>query len=112
MNTQLLPVITCDDCNGACCRNQPTPPGYTAVLSNPDGWPPGLGDHERVAILAREDPKAIEDIYDAMAVGDDFAPCCWLDLATGRCRYYEYRPAVCRDFHVGSNACLRARATR
>ena len=43
--------------------------------------------------------------------GDDGCPCVWLDRATGKCRHYRYRPSVCRELKVGSEACLRIRAT-
>jgi hypothetical protein len=31
---------------------------------------------------------------------------------TRRCRHYEHRPPVCREFRVGSAACHRHRAAR
>jgi Fe-S-cluster containining protein len=33
-------------------------------------------------------------------------PCLWLDLATKRCRHYEHRPKLCRDFALGGEECL------
>lgn len=39
-------------------------------------------------------------------------PCLWLDPLTRRCRHYEDRPPVCREFQVGSAACHRHRAVR
>jgi Fe-S-cluster containining protein len=41
--------------------------------------------------------------------GDDY-PCLWLDRETGRCRHYEYRPEVCRDFEPGSEECRKFRS--
>jgi Fe-S-cluster containining protein len=35
---------------------------------------------------------------------DDY-PCCWLDLETKRCRWYEWRPQICRDLDPGSEGC-------
>jgi Fe-S-cluster containining protein len=37
-------------------------------------------------------------------------PCIWLDLATKRCRHYDYRPRLCRDFELGGEDCLGFRA--
>jgi Fe-S-cluster containining protein len=39
-------------------------------------------------------------------------PCCWLDLETKRCRWYEHRPTVCRDFEVRSVECQGHRTSR
>jgi Fe-S-cluster containining protein len=33
-------------------------------------------------------------------------PCIWLDLATKRCRHYEHRPKLCRDFELGGEECV------
>ena len=38
-------------------------------------------------------------------------PCIWFDQETRRCKHYEYRPEVCRDFEVGEESCLRWRFT-
>ena len=32
-------------------------------------------------------------------------PCVWLDQETMRCKHYAYRPTICREFQVGSDAC-------
>ncbi len=42
-------------------------------------------------------------------VRDDPA-CIWLDRETSRCRYYEHRPMICRDFQIGSEECLAWRS--
>ncbi len=36
-------------------------------------------------------------------------PCCWLDPTTRKCRWYEHRPEICRDFELGGESCLRKR---
>jgi Fe-S-cluster containining protein len=36
-------------------------------------------------------------------------PCIWYDPATRRCSHYEWRPTICRDFAIGSTACLEVR---
>lgn len=36
-------------------------------------------------------------------------PCVWLDLETKRCRHYELRPPVCREFVPGNEVCLEDR---
>jgi len=94
-------ATNCDNC-GACCMTQSTPPGYVAVIFNPDGWPEETGDHERVARL----PEAARcELLDAIEDDAGDRPCCWLDQKTMRCRWYEHRPQICRDFEVGSESC-------
>jgi Fe-S-cluster containining protein len=39
----------------------------------------------------------------------DDEPCIWFDQETRRCKHYEYRPELCRDFEVGEEDCLRVR---
>jgi Fe-S-cluster containining protein len=40
---------------------------------------------------------------------DPDGPCCWLDRVSKRCRWYDFRPRVCREFEIGSEACYRLR---
>lgn len=35
--------------------------------------------------------------------------CLWLDEATSRCKHYEYRPTLCREFELGGDVCLSVR---
>ncbi len=42
--------------------------------------------------------------------GDLDGPCFWLDPVTRKCRHHEFRPRVCRDFEIGSPACLQWRS--
>ena len=96
--------ITCDGCS-ACCMEQTTPPGYYVILMT-GAWPPGddWGRFERLPIEAK---LAIAD-----ADIDSVGPCCWLDVESKRCRWYEWRPQICRDFKVGSESCLSWRCER
>jgi Fe-S-cluster containining protein len=32
-------------------------------------------------------------------------PCLWYDAETRRCKHYQYRPSVCREFEVGGEGC-------
>jgi Fe-S-cluster containining protein len=92
-------VVNCENC-GACCMEQNTPPGYLVVIFNPANWPVEFGDHDRVTQLPEEARAAIVN------QGNGSCPCCWLDLERMRCRWYEHRPQVCRNFVPGSEACL------
>lgn len=106
-----LPIINCDDC-GACCATMCSPPGYVAIIAatergQQDEWPVAL-DVIRVGLLPPEADKLLRD-YIERGRRDGFPkddqPCIWLDLETKRCRFYEDRPQICRDFEVGSEGC-------
>jgi Fe-S-cluster containining protein len=94
---------TCDNC-GVCCLEQNTPPGYVTVMMNPAAWPPDSAEHERVEQLPDAARQVIVDrITDDGSL--DGMPCCWLDLKTKRCRWYEHRPQICRNMEIGSKWC-------
>lgn len=95
--TIIRPGQTCDDC-GACCLHMVRPPFYR--LGDPAwAW----------LVLTRPDlAEEIDADIDAHP-GDDERPCLWLDLETRRCRHYELRPEICRDFEPGCYACIRHR---
>jgi Fe-S-cluster containining protein len=91
----------CDNC-GLCCMHMASPP-----FCGPD-------DPEWIALPA--DLKAgIEQWYESprMKMRDvmrmDSFPCVWLDLTTGKCRHYEHRPEVCREFEMGGEDCEATR---
>src|SRR5262245_57684796 len=122
MGVVSLPVVSCDDC-GACCMHMGSPafngvgPGVKEVLGDQvvlakgeelewlRSLPPE-GEREltayMVAVLRREIPSR----------SGREEPCLWLDPVTRRCRYYEHRPQVCRDFEVGSRGCHSHRRAR
>lgn len=113
-----LDIITsCAGCGGACCRNQPSPQGFQFVATGhtDHAWP------DDVDILSQAPPEVLDSIRsyfaERMRLNDwndaDGKPCFWL-TEDGRCRHYEYRPTICRDFELGSNACrkMRSEATK
>ena len=64
-------------------------------------------DRSRVESLP---PEAVTELRDFLARdGDPHGPCIWLDMSTRSCRYYNYRPSICRDFELGSEGCRRWR---
>ena len=85
--------MICKQC-GACCREMNSPP----FLGMDDPYFAGL-------------PPAIRASYERGMAGREFTgwpdgvPCFWL-TEEGRCRYYQYRPEVCRDFEPGGESCL------
>ena len=70
------------------------------IKSDPDdyAWLTAAPDEARRIKLERMDSDE-----------PDECPCCWLDQETKRCRFYEFRPGVCRDFDLGGEACLATR---
>ena len=103
-----LPIISCDDC-GACCFEQGSPPGYLCLLMQPSeqvDWP-DAEDLPRLKTLPEDARAALldyaADLGDGTVIGE--GPCCWLDQKTNRCRWYDWRPQICRDLDVGSEGC-------
>lgn len=114
-----LPVInSCDDC-GACCMRQSSPPGYIQFICQPDIDHIGTAweeDFERFQKLPAEARRELEAYVAKLRRGDfdgvlggDF-PCCWLDLKTRQCRWYEHRPTICEfELERGDDGCRRWR---
>lgn len=67
-----------------CCGIEPCPP-----KRGPNSTP-----HNRRVLAGDYDPD-----------GD----CIWLDPNTRRCRWYEHRPQICRDYEMGGASCLAER---
>jgi len=93
---------------------------WQAVQASPEGeirncgvdsWKSMKDDIARIEAMPVEARDAIVRFWKAKELGeaDQDGPCCWLDPATKECRWYEYRPAICREFWAGSKACRRWR---
>lgn len=102
-----LPVLTPDTCDacGLCCEGIGSP--VLVYQSRPHEAgphpfrPPGL-------------PQHLIDEIDAHFLGltrgqEPQATCLWYDPATRRCKHYEWRPMVCREYELGGKACLELR---
>lgn len=101
----VLPPGSCDGC-GLCCQGIGSP---VLLYATRPGWrenhpfrPPGLP-----AELVAE----IDEQFAGLTRGQEPQErCLWFDPATLRCRHYEFRPQVCRDYELGGRACLERRA--
>lgn len=85
--------INCNGC-GLCCQNQPSPP---FTCDEDEDW--------------KSLPQELKDEIDTYVMSpryNDTHPCFWLD-GNGRCRHYEHRPEICRDYELGGEACLAER---
>lgn len=109
--TDLLPIVaTCDGCS-ACCREQESPPGYVAMIARGVSAWPDIRDRirfERMPEALKEQLRRyIADLLAGKPRSDE--ACIWLDRENNRCRHYEWRPEICRNFEVGCSGCLRWR---
>jgi Fe-S-cluster containining protein len=83
-------------------------PPFLLELEN--GVPRSVGgadaeaDHRR--LLAA--PPEARAVY-AESRGTINRPCGWLDRDNNRCRFYDFRPDICRTFEVGGKWCSQAR---
>ncbi len=82
-------TITCATCRACCCKLE-------VMLMGEDDVPPELSETDRWGgqIMAR--------------LADGW--CAALDRNTMRCRIYERRPTVCRDFELAGSDCIAERA--
>lgn len=85
-----LPVVTnCDGC-GACCMSMGTPPFA------------GPGDPSWDALPEQLKAEIKAEVFRPGRNYD--GPCIWLE--NGRCKHHAIRPMICREFEIGSPACL------
>jgi len=52
---------------------------------------------------------AAVEISEAQRAPPDGSPCIWYDTTTRRCKHYEHRPAICRNYDPGEVSCNRQR---
>ena len=113
-----LPVLDCASC-GVCCKHM----GYPAfnipvaeqlsnvkINSTLSLRSSEFQDRQRWLELPQELKKALQLTianYQKPVAEDGLdGPCTWWDPETKLCRHHQHRPQVCRDFEVGSVACL------
>jgi Fe-S-cluster containining protein len=104
-----LPIVyDCEGC-GVCCMHMGTPPGFVYYL-------PRKGEKISKEAREREDYQIVKSLpaklraelrayYNAVDRGEledrtgYDAPCPWLDERTMRCKHYENRPTICREYY-------------
>jgi Fe-S-cluster containining protein len=94
----------CGGC-GLCCMHMRTPP-FTGQTD--PRWK-DLSQELRAEIhdwiMSEPSPR-----YQLMVKHDgDINPCIWLDLVSGKCKHYELRPDICRDYEPGCDPCRKLR---
>ena len=87
--TDYDPAIRCSDCKACCCKLE-------VMLMGGDDVPPQFTQQDQWGgwVMAR-----LDDGW-----------CAALDRNTMRCRIYERRPAICRDFQMGGSDCISERS--
>lgn len=100
MTSRIALPVSCAGC-GKCCETQAgLPVVYYRVFGT-------------IAELPAHLQLEIQEIYvrwygtGSWKGPADQSPCVWYDAEAKRCKHYEYRPDVCREFEVGGEACLR-----
>ncbi len=103
MNIAAKLPTSCDGC-GACCMHAQEPPfaGVNGVAAGPDPYWDNLPEFLKLEIESLRS--------EVQSNSRRCEPCLWLDLATKRCRHYEHRPKLCRDFELGGEECLGFRS--
>jgi len=96
----------CDGCS-ACCHSVGHPP---FLLEWEDGVPHPIEGADSQADYQRlfAAPAEAQAAYVASRGAID-SPCPWLDAIENRCRHYDFRPDICRNFEVGSKWCSQFR---
>ena len=111
MSNKSKPVTSCDKC-GACCTHMATPPMFAAFFPPRGKKMPkfmfGTEDHDIVKTFSRalwaETRALFDEAWKTNRSAKD-VPCFWFDEATRRCRHWEFRPTICREFEVGGEDC-------
>lgn len=103
----MLPILGPESCEGCglCCQGIGSPVLIYASR-------PGIGDPHpsRPADLPPEFAAEIDEHFSGLVRGQEpQAQCLWYDAAGKRCRHYEFRPPVCREYELGGRACLSRR---
>jgi Fe-S-cluster containining protein len=97
-----LAAVTCKGC-GACCQYVGAPPGFYPAYLASIGEPAEMHGRPEDAAIWEATPAEAKEIYARTKAEvdrgeyDEDGPCCWLDRETNLCRFYEFRPGVCRE---------------
>jgi Fe-S-cluster containining protein len=99
-------VTDCTDC-GACCMEMRTPPHIVQLKDGEFKPYPGdrIGDYSRLMAAPEEARRIFIDGLFSDRPND--SPCSWFDQETKKCRWYKFRPDVCRNsLQVGDSGCI------
>jgi uncharacterized protein len=96
---------SCDGC-GVCCAGIGSPVVlYASRPGEPDPHP------FRPADLPEHLQEEIDRHFAGLRRGDEPQErCLWFDAHSRRCRHYQWRPDICREFELGGPSCTTVRA--
>jgi Fe-S-cluster containining protein len=101
----VLTPQSCDGC-GLCCLGIGSP-----VLWYASHYQTLTGHPFRPAGLPQQLIDEIDTAFDGLMRGQEpQEQCLWFNATTRKCRHYEWRPQVCKDYELGGTACLTARS--
>ena len=105
--SNFLSILVPDSCEGCglCCTGIGSP--VLLYVSQPHV----AGPHPfRPAGLPEELIREIDEHFLGLRRGEEAQKqCLWYDADARRCRHYEWRPQVCRDYELAGVACLLRR---
>lgn len=88
-----LVEVSCAGC-GACCLYIGSPPFVS---------------QEEYDLLPDSLRKPLDQWVENLTAESSEGVCLWFDAENKRCKNYEHRPSVCREFDVGAEDCRRVR---
>lgn len=88
-DTDCDPTIQCAECDACCCKLE-------VMLMGDDDIPAKFTVEDRWGGWVM---RRLDDLW-----------CAALDRGTMKCRIYQRRPAICRDFQTGASDCIAERA--
>jgi uncharacterized protein len=109
-----LPTVapeSCDGC-GVCCMEIRVPPFcvlWEGEQPQPIDDTPESLEEVRYALAVPADLRRALSKQSIFAVLEEKSACTWFDMATRKCRHYDYRPPICREFQRGEPLCLEQR---
>lgn len=95
---------SCDDC-GLCCEGIGSPVLVYASR-------PAFAEHHpfRPLGLPKTLIQEIDEHFAGLARGEEpQEQCLWFDATARRCKHYDWRPQICREYKLGGTACLLRR---
>lgn len=118
-----IPLPLADPCGGCgkCCRGIGLPPFEAA---NPEFGPQpvvtrgmtagqfdtAVFDTELFLLMPPELRLAHAELVLNLTADPSGTPCAWYDADADRCRHYDWRPGICRQFTPGSDECVKLRS--
>ena len=97
----VLQPESCDGC-GLCCEKIGSPVLLYASRPEIQGLHPFRPSGLPEALILE-----IDETFSGLRRGEEpQEQCLWFDPEKRRCKHYEWRPQVCRDYELGSEACL------